>query len=608
MSLVTIIWSMVASASLTLAAVHALIWIKRRAEWANLLFSLAAVATAGIAVCELWMMRAATPEQFGTAMRWCYVPVWIIVVTLIGFARVRLRAGRRWLAWTIVIMRTLSLLLNFLAGQNLSYLEITRLRSIPFLGESVAAAEGVSNPLMLLAQLSSLLFVVFVADAAIAVWRRGERRLALATGGSIMLFMLIAAAEAVLALWRIVDWPVAMSPFFSIILVPMSYELSRDVLRGTQLTKDLLESEERMTMAAEAAELGVWNWDMPRNKIWGSERWLRLFGFESGEAITFEEVIRRIHPDDRDAVVRDVRRALADGIEYAGEYRVVLPDGAERWIAARGRSHTDAKKAPVRMMGTAMEITGRKRDESEMAQLRLELTHLGRVMTMNEVSGSLAHEINQPLGAILNNASTAKILLSKVKDVPEDIDGILQDIIQDTKRAGDVVRKIRGMVKKGEIQLEPLRMNDLIEEVLALSRNNVIMNRVSIRLDLKPNLTMVRGDRVHLQQVLLNLISNALDAMANAPSRIMTIRSAEGETGTVIVSVIDSGTGIDAARISDVFKPFHTTKKDGLGLGLAICKSIIEQHDGRIWGEANPAGGAIFSISLKAWPGTLPPR
>jgi PAS domain S-box-containing protein len=399
-----------------------------------------------------------------------------------------------------------------------------------------------------------------------------------------------------------------MSPFFSIILVPMSYELSRDVLRGTQLTKDLLESEERMTMAAEAAELGVWNWDMPRNKIWGSERWLRLFGFESGEAITFEEVIRRIHPDDRDAVVRDVRRALADGIEYAGEYRVVLPDGAERWIAARGRSHTDAKKAPVRMMGTAMEITGRKRDESEMAQLRLELTHLGRVMTMNEVSGSLAHEINQPLGAILNNASTAKILLSKVKDVPEDIDGILQDIIQDTKRAGDVVRKIRGMVKKGEFQLEPLQMNDLIEEVLELFHGSIVTNGVSIRLDLKPDLATVKGDRVHLQQVLLNLITNAVDAMVGTPSKIMTIRSTMEAPDTVMVSVIDSGTGIDAARISDVFKPFHTTKKDGLGLGLAICKSIIEQHDGRIWGEANPAGGAIFSISLKAWPGTLPPR
>jgi len=598
MSLVTIIWSMVASASLTLAAVHALIWFKRRAAWANLFFFLAAISTAGMAVCELWMMGATTPEQFGTAMRWCYVPVWIIVVTLTGFVRLRLRAGRRWLAWTIVIARTLSLFLNFLAGQNLSYLEITRLRSIPFLGESVAAAEGVSNPLMLLAQLSSLLLVVFVADAAIAVWRRGERRLALATGGSIMLFMLIAAAEAILALWRIVDWPIAMSPFFSIILVQMSYELSRDVLRTAQLADDLNESEERMAMAAEAADLGVWNWDIPRNRVWGSEMWLRLFGLEDGAGVTFEKIIQRIHPDDRDTVEREVRRALSGGIDYAGEYRVVLPDGGERWIAARGRSYSNAHKTPVRMMGTAMEVTRRRQNEGEMAQLRLELTHLSRVMTMNEVSSSLAHEINQPLGAIMNNASTAKLLLSRIEDAPEDIDDILQDIIQDARRAGDVIRKIRGLVKKGDVQLEPLRMNDLIEEVLELSHTNIIVKSTSIRLDLKPDLAMVKGDRVHLQQVLLNLITNALDAMTGMPSSILTIRSTMEAPDTVIVSVTDSGTGIDEAKMNDVFKPFYTTKKDGLGLGLAICRSIIEQHDGRIWAENNPAGGATFSFSL----------
>jgi PAS domain S-box-containing protein len=586
---------MVASACLTLAAVHVLIWLKKRAAWANLLFSLAAVSTAGVAFCELWMMGATTPEQFGTALRWCYVPVWAIIVTLIGFVRFHLRAGRPWLAWTVFIVRTLTLLLDFLVGQNLSYLEITGLRSIPFLGGCVSVAEGVSNPLMLFAQLSSLLLVVFIADAVLTVWRRGERRLALATGGAVMLFVLVALAESALALWRIVDWPVAMSPFFTIILVPMSYELSRGVIRATQLADNLLESEERMTMAAEAAELGVWNWDIARNRVWGSDRWRRLFGFEDGENVSFQKVIQRIHPDDRDTVEREVRRALSGGIDYAGEYRVVLPDGGERWIAARGRSYSNAKKTPVRMMGTAMEVTGRKRNEGEMALLRLELTHLSRVMTMNEVSGSLAHEINQPLGAILNNASAAKIMLGVGH---EDIGEILSDISQDARRAGDVIRKIRGLVKKGDVQLEPLRMNDLIEEVLELSHNNIIANRTSIRLDLKPDLATVKGDRVHLQQVLLNLITNALDAMTGMPSSILTIRSTMEAPDTVIVSVTDSGTGIDEAKMNDVFKPFYTTKKDGLGLGLAICRSIIEQHDGRIWAENNPAGGATFSFSL----------
>jgi two-component system, LuxR family, sensor kinase FixL len=598
MSLITIIWSMVASASLTLAAVHALIWLKKRTVWADLLFSLAAVSTSGLAFCELWMMWATTPEQFGTALRWAHVPVWAIIVTLVGFARFYLRAGRPWLAWTVVIMRTLSLLLDFLTGQNLNYREIAGLRSIPFLGESVSAAEGVPNPWMILGQLSILLFVIFLVDATITVWRRGDRRQALTTGGSIALFALMATAEIALTVWGRVDWPVAMSPFFSIILVPMSYELSRDVIRGAQLAKDLLESEEQMAIAAEAAELGVWNWDIARNQVWGSERWRRLFGFEPGEDVSFQKTIQRIHRDDRDTVEREVRRALAEGIDYEGEYRVVLPGGAELWVAARGRSYSGVNKSPIRMMGTAMEITERKQDEAEMAQLRLELTHLARVMTMNEVSSSLAHEINQPLGAILNNASAAKILLG---DGHEEIGEILSDIGLDARRAGDVIRRIRGMVRRSEVQLEPLQMNMLIDEVVALVHGATSMKGVSIRLDLNRDLALVKGDRIHLQQVLLNLITNALDAMTGMPSGNMTIRSTMEARDMVVVSVIDSGKGISETEKDVIFKPFFTTKRDGLGLGLPICRSIIEEHGGRIWAENNPAGGADFSFSLSAW-------
>ncbi len=598
MSIVTIIWSMVASASLTLAAVHALIWFKKHTAWANLLFSLAAVSTAAMAFCELLMMRAQTPEQYGMAVRWCHVPIWVLIVTLVGFVRSYMRAGRPWLAWTVCIARTLSLALNFLVKQNLNYREITGLRSIPFLGESVSGAVGQSNPWMLLGQLSMLLFVIFIADAAIAVWRRGERWRAISMGGSIALFILISSADIAVTVWGKVDWPIVMSPFFSVTLVVMSFELSRDIIRGAQLADDLLESEERMTMAAEATQIGVWNWDVVRDRIWGSERWRRLFGFESGEDVNFQKAVRRIHPDDRETVNREVRGALANGVDYAGEFRVVLPDGAERWVSTRGRSYSDAKKTPVRMMGTTMEITARKRNEAEMAQLRLELAHLARVMTMNEVSSSLAHEINQPLGAILNNASAAKIMLGEGH---EDIGEILSDIGQDARRAGDIIRRIRGMVRRGEVQLEPLHMNSLIEEILALVRGAVSMKEVSIRLDLKPDLALIKGDGIRLQQVLLNLITNALDAMAGMPSKILTIRSAMEAPDAVVVSVIDSGKGIDEAEMDAIFKPFHTTKRDGLGLGLAICRSIIEEHGGRIRAQNNPAGGAVFSFSLKAW-------
>ncbi len=209
---VLIVWSMAASASLTLAAIHFLVWFKNRAAWVNLLFSLAAIAAVATAGCELWMMRAETPAEFGTAVRWIQVAAWVIFLSLTGFVLLCLRAGRRRLAWTICVLRTFTLALNFLVGQNLNYLEITDLRHVRFLGESVAVADGVANPSMLVGQFSLMLFVIFVADAAISAWRRGDRRLALATGGSILFFILSGTVQAVLVFWGIAHWPLTPSP------------------------------------------------------------------------------------------------------------------------------------------------------------------------------------------------------------------------------------------------------------------------------------------------------------------------------------------------------------------------------------------------------------
>ena len=322
MSWVTIIWSMIASACLTLAAIYFLVWCQRRTVWAGLLFSLTSAAVAVYAIIELWMMRAETPAEFATALRWLHVPVWVLILSFVGFVRLHLRAGRPWLAWTICALRTLALLLNFLVGQNLNYREVTGLRHIPFLGESVSSGVGVSNPCMLVGQLGLLLLVVFVADAAITVWRRGDRRQALATGGSFLFFALAAIVDSVLVFWQIVDWPLTASFFFLGIVVAMGYEMSRETLRAAKLSDDLRESEERMTLAAEAAGFGVWMWNITRNQVWGSERWLRLFGFASGEDVSFEKVIQRIHPDDREMVERAVRRVLGTGADYREEYRV----------------------------------------------------------------------------------------------------------------------------------------------------------------------------------------------------------------------------------------------------------------------------------------------
>jgi len=285
MSWVTVIWSAGDGACLTLALMHIVVWWKDRTARANLAFSVMAIAVVIFAAFELALMRAQTPEQFGEIVRWLHVPVWVMIVSLVGFVRLYLRAGRRWLAWTVVGARTLSLILNFTFWPNINYREITALRHIPFLGESVSVAVGVPNPLMLAAQLSLLLLVIFVADATITVWRRGDRRQAVIVGGSILLFVTVGTAEGILIVWGIISMPVTVSLFYQGLVAAMAYELSYDVIHASTLARKLQataaglrDSEERMSLAANAAGLVIWTWDIQRDQVWLSEKDRALFG------------------------------------------------------------------------------------------------------------------------------------------------------------------------------------------------------------------------------------------------------------------------------------------------------------------------------------------
>ena len=458
---------------------------------------------------------------------------------------------------------------------------------------------------MLLGQLSLVLWLVFVTDAAITVWRRGDRRQALATGGSIALFALAGTAQAVLVLWQIVDWPITASFFYLGIVVAMGCELSRDTLRAAQLSDDLRESEARMTLAAEAAGFGVWMWNFATNRVWGSERALSLFEFPLNADVSFDKIIQRIHPDDRERVATTRDRAMQSRGNYATEYRILLADGGLRWIASRGRFYLSGDGKPARMIGVVVDITDRKQAEAERKQAELEiqqkrneLAHLSRVTTVSELSGSLAHELNQPLGIILSNAQAAQELLLQNPPVVGEVGEILGDIVAADRRAAEIIQRLRALLKRGEVSLQPLPLNDLIEEVLRLVNADLIGRGVTVIRNLAPDLPPVTGDRVQLQQLTLNLILNAADAMAgNVPGARRIYIVTTRHNSAVLISVRDEGIGLppDAERL---FQPFYTTKTHGLGMGLAICRSIITAHHGRLWAEPHPERGAIFCFEL----------
>jgi PAS domain S-box-containing protein len=283
MNLVTIIWSMVASACLTLAAMNLLVWFQKRTSWANLLLSMMAAGTAGIAFCELSMMLAATPAEFGNALWWGNIPVWMVVVSLVLFVRLYLRSGRVWLAWTIIGMRTLALILNFVLPPNLNYREITSLHHLRFLGESVAVARGVPNPWLLIAQVAVLLLVIFVVDAAVSVWRRQAQRRSLVLISGILLFLVASLLQSVLVFWGILSMPITFS-FFSLgIVAVMAHEMSLDVQRAAQLSDDFRESEARLRDIT--FSMGDWVWEVDEKGVYtySSAKGKELFGHVIGK-------------------------------------------------------------------------------------------------------------------------------------------------------------------------------------------------------------------------------------------------------------------------------------------------------------------------------------
>jgi PAS domain S-box-containing protein len=357
-----------------------------------------------------------------------------------------------------------------------------------------------------------------------------------------------------------------------------------------------------MTLAAEAAGFSVWVWTTAPNRVWGSERWLRMFGFAPGATVDFQQVLQRIHPTDRETVECEVRHALEDQTVYAGEFRVTLPDGAQRWLAARGRMDPDTNGKPARMLGVAVDITDRKQSELQIAVQRNELAHLSRATLLGELGGSLAHELNQPLTAMVNNAAAGRRFIAKGRADLHKLDGLLEEVVTDGRRAGEILRGIRNMIRKGDEERAPLDLNSAAAEVLRLVRADALGRHCALVPEFDAALGPVSGNRVQLQQIFMNLILNALEAMDQQPleCRRIIVRTERQADGQVRASVRDFGGGLPPEGAEQVFNPFFSMKRNGMGLGLAIARSIIEAHGGRIAAANAEGGGACFSFWLPA--------
>src|SRR6266480_6134511 len=857
MSWITILWSMASAICATLALIHFAIWAQRRSQVAHLLFALTALGAVGNALAELGMMNATTVEAYAIWLRISLVPTALLVISFAWYIRKYFATGRLSLAAAVTVLWTVLLIVDGFSPFSPIFSEIFGLRIVqtPW-GEPFALAKGIISPLKSVNDVANVSFLLFVMDATLTLWRRGQRRRALLGGG-----VMVCAVVAAILLAHMTDVGVLRIPYLvtfiyvgTVILV--GYPLIGDVLLAAQLTRELRasdaslrDSEARINLAANAANFGLWVWNIRDDELLVTEKWRKLFGFAESEPVKFDQLLKVVHPEDRERMKQTVQEMLehGGGGEHESEYRITRPDGSIRWIAgyggvelddrgkpafARGvsrditkrkiaedalreseeRFRTVANAAPVmiwmsgpdklcnffnkgwldftgrtmeqelgkgwtegvhaddldhclevnetsfnawqpftteyrlrrndgeyrwvldsgtprfasdgaflgyigscfditerklaeekfrlvldaapnamimvdsagvinfanaptatvfgyslgeligqpieilipgrfrdrhagyrkgfhsepstRAMGAGRDLFGRRKDGSEFpvevglnpihtaqglfvlasviditarkqAELEqqlqnMELARVGRVAVMGELAASLAHEVNNPIGAIVANARAAQRSIAAGKLGTEELTELLTDIVADGRRAGEVIQGIRNMVRKGEPRRALIRIGDTIRELLRIVHADAIGREIAVTAEVDSDTGQVWGDPVQLLQVLLNLTFNSFEAMTALPSnaRRLAIHAGRDGNGDILVSVRDSGPGFPTGIAEQLFEPFFSTKAEGTGMGLAIARSIVEAHGGSLSGENSDDGGACFTIRL----------
>jgi two-component system, LuxR family, sensor kinase FixL len=602
MSWITVLWSINVGACLTLAAMYLAVWCRGRESFARLLFSCIAASAALIAAYELQLIRADTPEQYGAILRWRPLSTWVLVLSLVAFTRLYLRAGRRWLAIAACGLQTFTVVLNFLFTPNLYYRQITSIRQLSWGGETFSIALGTPNPWSLLSQVTLLLLLAFFADATITVWRRGDRQRALIIGGTAALFGAVVMAQFALVMFGVIQVPFFASFAYLGIVIALGYQLCDDAIRAAHLASELQIGEERFRRVVEAAPNAMIMVNREGQITLANQQAEKTFGYSREEFLghPIEMLVpKRLRPayrDFRNEYLSDPKaRPMGAGREFFGRRK----DGSEVPVEI-GLSPIHTSSGPL-VLASIVDITKRKLAELEAARQRHDLAHLSRVTALGELSSSLAHELTHPITAILSNAQAAQRFLARDDVNLDEVREILNDIVAQDERAGEVIQGLRLLLKKGEPHkhCDDVDLNEVILDVVKLLRSDLINRNVTLGTELAQNLPAITGDRVQLQQVLLNLMLNGCEAMAdcNSSDRRLLVAS-QHENGAVRVSVTDGGGGIPEEKMEQVFERFFTTKKKGMGLGLSVCRTIIAEHHGKIWATNNDGSGATFHFSL----------
>jgi PAS domain S-box-containing protein len=383
----------------------------------------------------------------------------------------------------------------------------------------------------------------------------------------------------------------------TLMLELVNRELRKEIAERQRAEEALRRSKDDLRVVIDTIPQQIWSGPPDGSLDFCNDRWRSYIGLTQAE-LQGDGWQRMLHPDDRERVLKAWRESVVNGTPYEQEERHRGADGQYRWFLARGVPLRDSQGRIVKWYGTNTDIEGRRRAEDALYEAQAELAHVTRVIAMGELVTSIAHEVNQPLTAVVTNANFALRQVATGMPNLEELREALAEIANDGTRASTVISRIRTLLKKGTPEKVELDINEVIRDVTIFVRNEATRSRVSVRPDLAANLPSVLGDRVQLQQVLINLIVNSIEAMRPIDDRPrdLFIKSAKNADG-VLIQVQDSGKGIDLGQGDSIFEPFFTTKPQGIGMGLSISRSIIESHGGRLWSVPH-SPGALFQFTL----------
>ena len=379
----------------------------------------------------------------------------------------------------------------------------------------------------------------------------------------------------------------------------------RDITERKQTEEELRRSEAFLAEGQQLSRVGSFSWRVATDDIMWSEQLYRIFEIDRAVRVTFEVIGTRVHPEDLAAFKEQIERSRRDGSDVQLEIRLQMPDSTVKYVHIV--AHCRGNRGQLEYIGAVQDVTQRRLSEEALAKVRSELAYVARVTSLGVLTASIAHEVNQPLSGIITNAGTCLRMLDAD---PPNVDGARETArrtIRDGNRASDVIARLRALFSKKEFSLESVDLNEAAREVLTLSRSELQRNRVVLQSQLADDLPNVTGDRVQLQQVILNLLRNASDAMVDVHDRPrqLLVKTEQMDGDRVRLTVRDAGIGVDPQVVDKLFDAFYTTKRDGMGIGLSVSRSIIERHHGRLWAERNDGPGATFAFLVPRGPENL---